>query len=107
MLVATHGMIRFRHELARRVVELSLPASRRVDYHRRVLEALVAAGPEPSRLVHHAVAAGDDQAVARYAAAAASQAATRRVTARWPPSPGWPWSGASSSTGPRWLACTG
>jgi DNA-binding CsgD family transcriptional regulator len=75
MLVATHGRIRFRHELARRVVELSLPASRRVDYHRRVLEALVAAGAEPSRLVHHAVAAGDDQAVARYAAAAASQAA--------------------------------
>jgi hypothetical protein len=30
-----------------------------------VLEALVAAGAEPSRLVHYAVAAGDDQAVAR------------------------------------------
>jgi DNA-binding CsgD family transcriptional regulator/tetratricopeptide (TPR) repeat protein len=75
MLVAPHGRIRFRHELARRAIELSLPPSRRVDYHRRVLEVLAAAGAEPSRLVHHAVAAGDDRAVARHATAAAGQAA--------------------------------
>jgi hypothetical protein len=45
MLVAPHGRIRFRHELARRVVELSLPSSRRADYHGRALAALAAAGP--------------------------------------------------------------
>jgi DNA-binding CsgD family transcriptional regulator/tetratricopeptide (TPR) repeat protein len=75
MLLSSQARVRFRHELARRVVELSLPRSRRVDYHRRVLAALVAAGSEPSRLVHHAVAARDADAVARYAVAAASEAA--------------------------------
>ncbi|HYY78169.1 MAG TPA: AAA family ATPase, partial [Actinomycetes bacterium] len=75
MLVAAHGRIRFRHELARRVVELSLPPTRRAGHHRRVLRALEAAGAEPSRMVHHAVAAGDEAAVARHAAAAAGEAA--------------------------------
>jgi DNA-binding CsgD family transcriptional regulator/tetratricopeptide (TPR) repeat protein len=75
MLVAGQGRVRFRHELSRRAVELSLPATRRMDHHRRVLAALAVAGAEPSRLVHHAVAAGDEQAVARYAAAAARDAA--------------------------------
>jgi DNA-binding CsgD family transcriptional regulator/tetratricopeptide (TPR) repeat protein len=75
MLVASHQRIRFRHELARRAVELSLPSLRRIEHHRRVLGALVTAGAEPSRLVHHAVAAADEQAVARYAAAAATEAA--------------------------------
>jgi DNA-binding CsgD family transcriptional regulator len=75
MLVVTEGRVGFRHELARRVVELSLPPMRRVDYHRGALEALAAAGAEPSRLVHHAIAAGDGQAVARHATAAAGEAA--------------------------------
>jgi DNA-binding CsgD family transcriptional regulator/tetratricopeptide (TPR) repeat protein len=75
MLVAGQGRVRFRHELARRAVELSLPSTRRMDHHRRVLAALAVAGAEPSRLVHHAVAAGDEQATARYAAAAARDAA--------------------------------
>jgi DNA-binding CsgD family transcriptional regulator/tetratricopeptide (TPR) repeat protein len=74
MLVAGQGRVRFRHELARRAVELSLPSTRRMDHHRRVLAALAVAGAEPSRLVHHAVAAGDEQATARYAAAAARDA---------------------------------
>ena len=38
MLVVSEGRVGFRHELARRVVELSLPPIRRVDYHRRALE---------------------------------------------------------------------
>jgi DNA-binding CsgD family transcriptional regulator/tetratricopeptide (TPR) repeat protein len=75
MVLAAHGRIRFRHELARRVIEASLPPSRRVDCHRRVLAALQTAGAEPSRLVHHAVSAGDEVAVVRYAAAAADEAA--------------------------------
>jgi DNA-binding CsgD family transcriptional regulator/tetratricopeptide (TPR) repeat protein len=75
MLVVTEGRVGFRHELARRVVELSLPPIRRVDHHRSALEALVAVGAEPSRLVHHAIAAGDGLAVAGHATAAAAEAA--------------------------------
>jgi tetratricopeptide (TPR) repeat protein len=75
MLVAAQGRLRFRHELARRAIELSLSPSRRIGLHRRVLAALIAAGAEPSRLVHHAMGAADEPAVARYAAAAAGQAA--------------------------------
>ena len=75
MIVAAQGMLRFRHELARRVVEEALPASTRATHSARVLGALVEAGAEPSRLVHHAVAAGDEQAAARYAALAAVEAA--------------------------------
>jgi len=75
MLVAAQGRFRFRHELARRAVELSLPSTRRMDHHRRVLAALAVGGAEPSRLVHHAVAAADEQAVAHNAAAASRDAA--------------------------------
>ena len=75
ILLSSFGGVRFRHELARRAVAEALPGSRRTALHRRVLAALVAAGAEPSRLVHHAVAVGDDAAVARYAAAAAREAA--------------------------------
>ncbi|MEN3359288.1 MAG: hypothetical protein V7637_3270 [Mycobacteriales bacterium] len=75
MLVPCYGGVRFRHELSRRVVEESLPRSRRVALHRRVLDALVAVGAEPSRLVHHAAAVGDDRAVVEYATAAAREAA--------------------------------
>ena len=75
MVVSAQGRVRFRHELARRAVELSLPSSRRMDHHRRALAALAVGGAEPSRLVHHAVAAADDQAVAHNAAAAARDAA--------------------------------
>ena len=110
MLVAAQGRVRFRHELARRAVELSLPSTRRMDHHRRVLVALAVGGAEPSRLVHHAVAAADEQAVAHNAAAAAWDAAGssahREAAAfarlalehedrfdrfsRWPGWPGWP-----------------
>ncbi|HZB51153.1 MAG TPA: AAA family ATPase, partial [Mycobacteriales bacterium] len=75
IVVSAAGGVRFRHELARRAVAETLPGSRRAALHGRVLAALVAAGAEPSRLVHHAVAVGDDAAVARYAAAAAREAA--------------------------------
>jgi DNA-binding CsgD family transcriptional regulator/tetratricopeptide (TPR) repeat protein len=75
LLVPVYGGLRFRHELSRRVVEESLPRSRRLALHRRVLDALVAAGAESSRLVHHAVGAGNDPAVVGYATAAAREAA--------------------------------
>ena len=89
ILLSSYGAVRFRHELARRAVEEALPGTRRTALHRRVLEALAAAGAEPSRLVHHAVAVGDAAAVARYGTAAAREAAARTGTARRSRSPSW------------------
>ncbi|MGH3478732.1 MAG: AAA family ATPase, partial [Nocardioidaceae bacterium] len=65
--------IAFRHELARRAVEHSLPAIRRRTLHRVMVRALRAqrpsdlSQPDLARLVHHAVAAADAATVAEYA----------------------------------------
>lgn len=68
--------VRFRHELTRRAVVDALPASRRIELERRVLAALVATGvADPARLVHHALAAGDVDAVVEWAPRAARDAA--------------------------------
>ena len=67
----------FRHELARLAVEESLTPDRRLELNRRALAALVEHGngsPDLPRLAHHAEAAGDTDAVLRYAPAAAEQA---------------------------------
>jgi DNA-binding CsgD family transcriptional regulator len=75
MLMVAPGGIAFRHELARRAVEESLPPNRRVELHRAALDALEArGGQEPDRLAHHAEGAGDAEAVLRHAAAAAQRA---------------------------------
>jgi DNA-binding CsgD family transcriptional regulator/tetratricopeptide (TPR) repeat protein len=69
----------FRHELARLAVEESLTPQRRVTLHTRALAALAAppAGePDLARLAHHAEAAGDAEAVVRFAPAAAGRAAS-------------------------------
>jgi DNA-binding CsgD family transcriptional regulator/tetratricopeptide (TPR) repeat protein len=71
LLEWTGARIGFRHELARRAVEASLHPSRRTEYNRLVLAALVASGAEASRLVHHALAAGDDDAVTAHGPTAA------------------------------------
>jgi DNA-binding CsgD family transcriptional regulator/energy-coupling factor transporter ATP-binding protein EcfA2 len=76
ILVAAANGVGFRHELARRAVEESLPPHRRRDLHRRALGALAARPADPARLAHHADAAGDTAAVLRYAPAAAEQAST-------------------------------
>jgi DNA-binding CsgD family transcriptional regulator len=79
MLVAKAAGVAFRHELARLAVEASVPPHRRVDLHRRALAALVdppGGAPELARLVHHAEAAGDVDAVLRFAPAAAARAAS-------------------------------
>jgi DNA-binding CsgD family transcriptional regulator/tetratricopeptide (TPR) repeat protein len=77
MLTASPGRIRFRHEIARLVIEESLTPGLRTALHRRVLSVLEknedAAGP--ARLAHHAEAAGDDLAVLRHASAAGEAAA--------------------------------
>jgi len=68
--------VAFRHELARRAVEGSLPASERMKFNGAVLAALLARSElDLSRVVHHAVEAGDDAVVAEYGRAAAAQAA--------------------------------
>jgi DNA-binding CsgD family transcriptional regulator/tetratricopeptide (TPR) repeat protein len=75
-LVSDSGGFRFRHEIARRTVEEALPAHRRAALNQRALDVLVAAGAEDgARLAHHADAAGDADAVLRFAPVAARQAA--------------------------------
>jgi DNA-binding CsgD family transcriptional regulator/tetratricopeptide (TPR) repeat protein len=68
--------VRFRHELTRRAVVDALPASRRIELERRVLAALIETGlADPARLVHHALAAGDIDALVEWAPRAARDAA--------------------------------
>ncbi|WFF05831.1 AAA family ATPase [Micromonospora sp. WMMD1076] len=66
----------FRHELARRVVEQSLPTLLRRRLNQAVVTALRAQGrPEQARLVHHAVQAGDVATLLEIAPDAAREAA--------------------------------
>jgi DNA-binding CsgD family transcriptional regulator/tetratricopeptide (TPR) repeat protein len=78
--------IAFRHELARRAVERSLPAIRRRALNREMVRALRVrcqqdrgqrglGQPDLARLVHHAVAAADAATVAEYAPRAGLEAA--------------------------------
>src|SRR5215216_2461265 len=79
MLVAAAAGVAFRHELARLAVEESVPPHRRVELHRRALAALAdppGGAPDLARLAHHAEAAGDVDAVVRFAPAAATRAAS-------------------------------
>jgi DNA-binding CsgD family transcriptional regulator len=80
LLVAEASTLRFRHEIARIVVENSLsePAARAL--HGRVLEALETRGgsvASAARLAHHAIRGGDAAAVLRFAPEAAREAAQR------------------------------
>ncbi len=64
--------IGFRHEIARRAVEHSLPAIRRRALNRAIVSVLLAEDdPEPSALVHHAVQGDDVRTVLAYAPSAA------------------------------------
>jgi DNA-binding NarL/FixJ family response regulator len=69
--------LRFRHELARRAVESSVPPHRRTHGHRALLDALVArqSDDDDARLAYHAEGAGAAELVARFAPRAARQAA--------------------------------
>ena len=81
LLEVTPDAVTFRHEIARRAVEAALPTSTRMTLHQRVLAALRSdERSDPARVVHHAVAAGDDATVlvtapeaARTACAAGAQ----------------------------------
>jgi len=77
MLRPEAGFVEFRHELARLAVEDALPPTTRVALHRHALAALTESTTgllDLPRLAHHAEAAGDVEAVLRYAPAAAEQA---------------------------------
>jgi DNA-binding CsgD family transcriptional regulator/tetratricopeptide (TPR) repeat protein len=79
MLIPAQEGVAFRHELARLTVEAALAPDRRLDLHRRAVEALSSrpgAPPDLDRLAHHAEAAGDAGAVLRFAPAAADRAAS-------------------------------
>ena len=76
VLVVDRESVSFRHELARRALEQSLPTARRVALNRAMLNALLAgAEPDVARILHHAVEAGDVDAILRYAPTAGMEAA--------------------------------
>jgi DNA-binding CsgD family transcriptional regulator len=77
ILVDLGGDVAFRHELARIAIGNAIGPARSRSLHRRLLVALESAhdAPDLARLAHHAEAAGDGEAVLRFAPAAAMQAA--------------------------------
>jgi len=76
VLEAEPGSVAFRHELARRAIERSLPAIRRRALNAAVVQTLLAAPrPERARLMHHAVEAGDIATILAIGPAAAREAA--------------------------------
>ncbi len=82
--MASQDGVSFRHELLRTAVEVSLAPARRRELHQKVLDQLSGwPGVDPSRLVHHARAAGDVPAVLEFGAkagvAAARQGAHREA----------------------------
>jgi DNA-binding CsgD family transcriptional regulator len=92
MLEAHERGVVFRNELARLAIEGSLPPTQRVELHRLVLSALESRMAETSaidfaRAAHHAEAAGDTDAVLRYATAAGDYAsevgASREAAAQY------------------------
>ena len=79
MLTSVSGAVAFRHELARLAVEESLPPNRRLELHSKALRALKdppGGARDLARLAHHAEAAGDADAVLRFAPAAGARAAS-------------------------------
>jgi len=79
MLIFEPAGVEFRHELARLVIDESVPPHRKVGLHRRALAALAdppGGAPDLARLAHHAEAARDVDAVLRFAPAAAARAAS-------------------------------
>jgi DNA-binding CsgD family transcriptional regulator/tetratricopeptide (TPR) repeat protein len=76
LITVADGKVRYSHELTRRAVVSGCPASVQAVAHARVLAALNPDRSDPSRLLHHAVGAGDTARIARHAPEAA-RAATR------------------------------
>ena len=70
----TANSVEFRHELVRRAIEQSLTPMKRIDANRRILTELQSDG-DPARMTHHAIEAGDVEAILRFAPVAAAAAA--------------------------------
>jgi DNA-binding winged helix-turn-helix (wHTH) protein/tetratricopeptide (TPR) repeat protein len=80
LLLSDGESFRFRHELARRVVEQSIAPLELRRLHAQVLDGLLTSGGRPvaaARLVHHAKAAGRAADVLKYAPLAAREALER------------------------------
>lgn len=78
MVAHPDSSLSFRHELARRTVEESLPSLIQQDFHARILAALRTHSDSESqmeRVIHHADKAGDDATVLQFVPIAASSAA--------------------------------
>lgn len=76
LLSVSQDGVAFRHELTRLAVADALPGSRRVELERTALVTLERQERiDVSRLVHHAVACGDADAVVRHGPVAAREAA--------------------------------
>jgi DNA-binding CsgD family transcriptional regulator/tetratricopeptide (TPR) repeat protein len=74
LLEADGSQLRFRHELARRAVERSVPTSLRRAHHDRVLDVLLGLETPAAWLLHHAVEAGRGEVVAELGPLAAEDA---------------------------------
>jgi DNA-binding CsgD family transcriptional regulator/tetratricopeptide (TPR) repeat protein len=90
ILASLTGAVTFRHELARLAIEESVPPIRKLELHRKALRALEdppRGDPDLARLAHHAEAAGDADAVLRFAPAAGARAmslgASREAAAQY------------------------
>ena len=75
LLTRSRRGVGYRHELARRSVEDSIPPGVAARLHTRVLEALEGVGADAAVLAHHAHAAGDHERTRTYADQAAAEAA--------------------------------
>ena len=83
ILVVRAEGVAFRHELARQALLRSIPRTRQVALHQNVLaDLLEQERPDLSRVVHHAVAAGDVDTVLGRGQEAARQAAGPARTGR-------------------------
>lgn len=74
LLLVDGSQLRFRHELARRAVEGSLPVTLRRRYHDQVLGALDERDAHVAWLLHHAVEAGRGDVIGRLGPVAAADA---------------------------------
>ena len=77
MILSQTNLLSFRHELARQIIYESIDPLHRRTLHQAVLDILVSshvAASDPAHLAHHAEAAGNAQAVLKYASLAAQQA---------------------------------
>jgi DNA-binding CsgD family transcriptional regulator/tetratricopeptide (TPR) repeat protein len=80
VLLLDGGFLAFRHDLARQSVADALPAVRRRRMHAAIFSLLDAdTGSSVARLIHHAVAAGRNDAIRRLAPQAASAAKAARA----------------------------